>query len=84
MLREIKLYWRLRPYINREKELLKMKLSFNLIAQILATAIQGTTAISGMFPPKTQAAIAVCMGAVQSVVAVIAHFSQPPATEPAK
>jgi hypothetical protein len=83
MLRELKIYWRLRPYINQEKELIQMKFSFNVIAQAIATAMQGANAISGMFGPKTQTAIALGIGMAQAIIAFVAHFSTPPDTIPA-
>lgn len=80
MIREIRIYLKLRPYINRLKEELHMKFSWNMILQVIATAIQGVNAISGMLPHDQAAGVAVIVGVVQAVAAAIAHFSNPDGT----
>lgn len=62
-----------------------MKLSVNVVIQILATVVQAANAASSLFPPARQAEIAAGVGVVQAVSAFLAHFSNPdgsPASEP--
>lgn len=80
MIRELRLYWRLRPYLSQLQKELHMKFSWNVVTQILLTTVQGANAVSSLFPPKTQAGIAVVVGVVQAVIAAIAHFSNPDGT----
>ena len=57
-----------------------MKFSWNVIAQAIATAIQGANAIGTILPHDHQVAIALGIGAVQAIVAFIAHFKNPDGT----
>jgi len=41
MVREVRLWWRLRPILKQFQELAKMKLSVNVVIQMLALVAQG-------------------------------------------
>jgi hypothetical protein len=77
---ELRIYLKLRPAIQALRKEFRMKLSWNMFFQIVATAIQGANAVSGMLPPKQQAGLAVIVGAIQGIVAAIAHFRNPDGT----
>jgi len=84
---DLRLYLKLRPVIGALKKEFRMKFSFNMLFQIIATLIQGANAVagSGMLTPNQQGGLAVIVGAIQAVVAAIAHFKNPdgtPASEP--
>ena len=77
MIKEIRMYWRLRPYIKRIKELAHMKLSWNVVVQIIVTLMQAYNQVSDLLPEKWKPGAAVIMGAIQGIVAMISHFSNP-------
>jgi hypothetical protein len=80
MIKELKMYWRLRPYIKKIKEQLKMKFSVNMIIQILATIAQAMNQISDLFGPGNREAIVLVVGIIQAVVALMAHYKNPDGT----
>jgi hypothetical protein len=82
---DLRMYLKLRPLIGALKKEFCMKFSWNMVIQIVATLIQCANVISGLLPPAQQASLALIVGAVQGVVAAIAHFKNPdgtPAAEP--
>ena len=80
MIKEIRIYWRLRPYIKKLKELSHMKFSWNLVVQIIATIIQALNQLSDLFPEDTRTTIALIVGVLQAVVALLAHYANPDGT----
>jgi len=80
MIKELRIYWRLRPYINQLKELCKMRLRTNIVIQILMTLMQAYNQISDLLPAKWKDTAALVMGIIQSVVALLAHYSNPDGT----
>jgi hypothetical protein len=80
MIRELRLYWRLRPILNEFKELSKMKFSVNLVVQVLALAAQGINQAQDLLPPRGQFWAMVALSAVQGATAVLAHFANPDGT----
>lgn len=80
MLKEIRMYWRLRPYINQLKELFAMKFSVNILIQILATIAQALNQIGDLFPPDHRMTVTLIIGVIQAVVALMAHFKNPDGT----
>ena len=85
MIRELRIYWRLRPIIKQAKELSNMKLSINVVIQLLALVAQAINATQDLLPPKGKFWAMVVLSAVQGISAVLAHFANPdgtPATEP--
>jgi hypothetical protein len=79
-LKEIRLYFKLRPYIAQLQKEMTMKLSTNMVVQVIATAVQAANAASPMFTPKVQGSIAAVVGVLQAISACIAHFSNPDGT----
>jgi len=64
-----------------------MKLSVNVIIQMLALVAQGVNATMNLLPPKVQFWSVVVLSAVQGLTGVLAHFANPdgtPASEPYK
>lgn len=80
MFTELRIYLRLRPYIKQLKEICKMRLSLNLIVQILMTAMQAYNQISDLLPAKWKTPAALVMGIIQGLVALLAHYSNPDGT----
>lgn len=83
MIKELKIYWKLRPIIKQFKELTKMKFSLNVVIQILMLILQGYNQISDMLDPETRQVATLIMGIIQAVVALLAHYRNPDGT-PAK
>lgn len=84
MIRELRIYLRLRPYIKQLQKLAKentgMKLSWNVITQVVGIAVQGANALSDLVP-EYKAIIASGVGLVQALVAFLAHFRNPDGTD---
>jgi len=80
VIRELRILWRLRPIIQRFKELSKMKFSVNVAIQMLALAAQGLNATMDLLPPRGRFWAMVGLSAVQGVAAVLAHFANPDGT----
>jgi hypothetical protein len=57
-----------------------MKLSVNLIIQILATIVQVLNFASGMVPAKYQWILAGALSLIQAITGILAHFSNPDGT----
>jgi hypothetical protein len=77
MLREIRIYWRLRPFIEQLKGEFHMKLSWNVVIQIIGTIVQALNAVGGLLPVKNQVLIASVVGVLQALTALFSHFSNP-------
>lgn len=81
MIRELRIYWRLRPYLAQLKELGRMKLSVNVIIQVLALVAQAANAVLDLMPtPRSKAIAAGVIAIAQGVAAGLAHFSNPDGT----
>ena len=80
MLRELRIWLRLRPIMNRFQELTKMKFSVNVLVQMLALAAQGLNATVELLPGRGKFWAMVGLSAVQGVTAVLAHFANPDGT----
>lgn len=57
-----------------------MKFSVNSVIQVLVLIAQGINAVSDLLPPRGKFYAAVALAAVQGVVGVLAHFSNPDGT----
>ncbi len=57
-----------------------MRLSFNVIVQLLMTAGQAGNAILDFVPPAKKPIVAAGLGAIQAVTAFLSHFSNPDGT----
>jgi hypothetical protein len=80
MLRELRIWLRLRPIMNSFQELTKMKFSMNVAIQMLALAAQGLNATVELLPGRGKFWAMVGLSAVQGVTAVLAHFANPDGT----
>ncbi len=80
MLRELRIWLRLRPIMNSLQELTKMKFSVNVLIQMLALAAQGLNATVELLPGRGKFWAMVGLSAVQGVTAVLAHFANPDGT----
>lgn len=80
MLRELRIWLRLQPIMNRFQELTKMKFSVNVLIQMLALAAQGLNATVELLPGRGKFWAMVGLSAVQGVTAVLAHFANPDGT----
>jgi len=87
MIREIRVWWRLRPIVNQFKELSNMKFSVNVAIQMLALVAQGLMQTQELLPGRGKFWALVAISGVQGVAAVLAHFANPdgtPAAQPYK
>ena len=80
MIRELRIWWRLRPLIERFKELTKMRFSVNVAIQMLALVAQAINATQDLLPGRAKFWAMVVLSAVQGVTAVLAHFANPDGT----
>ncbi|MBX9601428.1 MAG: hypothetical protein K2X35_10495 [Bryobacteraceae bacterium] len=80
MLRELRIWLRLRPMMNKFQELTRMKFSVNVAIQMLALAAQGLNATVELLPGRGKFWAMVGLSAVQGVTAVLAHFANPDGT----
>jgi hypothetical protein len=80
MIRELRIWWRLRPLVNRFLELTKMKFSLNVAIQMLALVAQGLNASVDLLPGRGKFWAMVGLSAVQGLTAVLAHFANPDGT----
>ncbi len=80
MIRELRIWWRLRPLIDEFKELTKMRFSVNVAIQMLALVAQAINATEELLPARGKFWAMVVLSAVQGVTAVLAHFANPDGT----
>jgi hypothetical protein len=80
MIRELRIWLRLRPLINQFQELTKMRFSVNVLIQMLALVAQGLNASLDLLPAKGKFWAMVGLSVVQGVTAVLAHFANPDGT----
>ena len=80
MIRELRIWRRLRPLINGFKELTKMRFSVNVAIQMLALLAQAINATQDLLPGRGKFWAMVLLSAVQGVTAVLAHFANPDGT----
>jgi hypothetical protein len=79
----IKLYFKISPLIDQLQREFTMKLSTNMVIQVVATLAQLVNQLGGVVPVKYQTVILAVLSGVQGVTAAISHFSNPDGT-PAK
>ena len=81
MIRELRIWWALRPVVDALRGELRMKLSWSLVLQIGGTVTQGLNAL-GTFADTKDAKfwIASALALVQMIVGVAAHYSNPDGT----
>lgn len=77
---ELKVLIRLQPVIKQFQNEVHMKLSVNMIVQLIGTALQALNIITPMLSPKGQATAAATVALMQAVAAYAAHFSNPDGT----
>lgn len=86
MIRELRIYWALRPTIEQLQGEMKMKLSTNVFIQIIGTLGQGILHVQSLLPPKSQFWCGVGLALLQLTAGVLGHLSDtdgnklPPAT----
>ena len=80
MIREIRLYFRLKPFLKRLAQETKMKFSVNMSIQVLMTIAAALLAIMDLMPPKQAALIVAGVGVIKSITGLLAHFSNPDGT----
>jgi len=80
MIRELRLWWRLRPLLAQFEELTKMKVAVNVAVQMLALVAQGLNASIDLLPGRGKFWAMVGLSAVQGLTAVLAHFANPDGT----
>jgi hypothetical protein len=80
MIRELRIWWRLRPLVNQFQELTKLKFSLNVAIQMLALVAQAINATQELLPGRGKFWAMVVLSAVQGVTAVLAHFANPDGT----
>lgn len=81
----LRLGWRLRKFESRFREVSQMKLSVNMLIQMLALVAQAAAQASDVLPGKGKLWAGVVVAAAQGAVAVLAHFRNPdgsPANQP--
>lgn len=59
---------------------MKLKFSWNAFIQTFAIVAQTANAVAPIMGPDAQAGVALSIGAVQGVVAMVAHFRNPNGT----
>jgi hypothetical protein len=57
-----------------------MKFKLNTVVQVIGVGLQLYNQYGGMVPTKYQPAAAAIVGAIQGIVALMAHFSNPDGT----
>lgn len=77
MFTEIRLYLKLRPDLNRLKELSHMKLSGNFFGQVLLIILHMGNVLANFVPAADKFYIAAGLGLVQLIISVLAHFRNP-------
>ena len=80
MIRELRIWRRLRPLIEEFKELSKMKFSVNVAIQMLALLAQAINATQDLLPGRGKFWAMVVLSVVQGLTAVLAHFANPDGT----
>lgn len=76
----IKLYFKISPLIDTLQKECSMKLTTNVVIQILATVGQLVNQLSPVVPEKQRTLVLAVLAAVQGVVAAVAHYSNPDGT----
>lgn len=84
MIREIRLYFRLRPYLKQFQEVAHMKISVNSLLQMLLLVVQAINASSELLQGKAKFFALVALSAVQGLISVLAHFKNPDGTPAAQ
>lgn len=74
---EISLLKKLNGPLNQLQKEMGMKISTNMILQVLATAAQLMNAVSPMLPDKTKILLAGIIAGLQTMVSAVGHYSTP-------
>jgi hypothetical protein len=80
MIKELRIYWRLRPYINQMKGLSGMKFSTQLIGQAALIALQACNQIYDLVPGKYKNVMAGLMLILQGILAMRGLYVNPDGT----
>ena len=80
MIRELRIWWRLRPLMEEFQELSKMKFSVNVAIQMLALVAQAINATQDFLPERGRFWAMVGLSVVQGATGVLAHFANPDGT----
>ena len=65
---------------QRKGDGMRIRLSTNLIVQILAFIVQGLNQLTSIVPDDTKPVVLAVVAILQGVVALLAHYSNPDAT----
>jgi hypothetical protein len=57
-----------------------MKLSVNVVIQVLGTIVQVVNLVSGVVPKDFEWVVAGVVGVIQAVTGILAHFANPDGT----
>ena len=76
----VKLYFKISPLLDQLKGEMSMKISTNMILQVIATGMQLVNQLGGIVPSKYQTLVLAVLSAAQGVIGAIAHFSNPDGT----
>jgi hypothetical protein len=71
---------KLQPIFERLGVVFQMKFSVNAVVQALALALQGLNQVMDFLPAKAKFWAMIAITAIQGVVAILAHFSNPDGT----
>lgn len=75
---DLKLLFEIRPYIGKIKEISAMKLSTQMVLQVLALAVQAYNQFGGLITnPNYKSMAALGIGIIQLVMGYVAHLSDP-------
>ena len=85
MLKELRIYLRLRPFIQQLRELPMGKFSTQLVFQIVFVLIGALTTIFDLIPPQYQRPMGAVLVLLSAIYGLYAHYKNPdgtPAAEP--
>lgn len=80
LLRNARLLLILSPYMDRIGKECSMPISWHVVFQVVAMLIQAANALLPMLPPNGKIAVTLGVGAVQALLAFVAHFTNPDGT----
>ena len=68
MLRELRVYLRLRPHLKRIGDLMRMPFSWNLIVQVIGVGIQGLNSLGDLVGDEHRTTLALVVGVIGQAV----------------
>jgi hypothetical protein len=83
MLRELRMFWRLRPYIAQLKGIDMGKFSIHMVFQVLFVLVGALTEIFDLLPAETQKQTLIVLVLAASVLGLYNHFKNPDGTSAA-